>query len=210
MTRHRQTAATTSVALGWKAHSGWSALVVLGVTDGRLHVVDRRRIELVEPEATWAKQPYHAAKALACNDEAQDLITRSIEMARQVAARSMHATLTGLRESDHEVVACAVLIPSPMPEWTVDEILAVHFRMHKAEGVLFPDAVVRAARACGLHTVAIPERQLHERAQHTLTTPLSASVKMIATLGASVGPPWGQDQKQAALAALVAWHGRSS
>ena len=39
---------------------------------------------------------------------------------------------------------------NPMPDWSVEEILAVHFRMHKAEGVLFRDALVEAANACGL------------------------------------------------------------
>jgi hypothetical protein len=29
--------------------------------------------------------------------------------------------------------------------WSVDQILAVHVRMHQAEGVLFPDAIARAA-----------------------------------------------------------------
>jgi len=33
-----------------------------------------------------------------------------------------------------------------MPDWSTDEILAVHFRMHKAEGELFRDALVRAGR----------------------------------------------------------------
>jgi hypothetical protein len=59
-------------------------------------------------------------------------------------------------------MACAVIVADPMPDWSTDEILAVHFRMHKAEGVLFPDALVRGARACGLDVIAIPEKQLKE------------------------------------------------
>ena len=57
------------VALGMKAHSGWAALVVLGTRSGELHVVDRRRMDLVENgEASWAKQPYHAAEHLNASD----------------------------------------------------------------------------------------------------------------------------------------------
>jgi hypothetical protein len=33
-----------------------------------------------------------------------------------------------------------------MPDWSIDEILAVHFRMHKTEGVLFRDALARGDR----------------------------------------------------------------
>jgi hypothetical protein len=34
-------------------------------------------------------------------------------------------------------------------------------------------------------------------------------VKKLATIGKSVGPPWGKDQKDAALAAMVAHHQRT-
>jgi hypothetical protein len=50
------------VVFGMKAHSGWAALVVVGIRGGEFVVVDRRRIELVEEE--WAKQPYHAAEEM--------------------------------------------------------------------------------------------------------------------------------------------------
>src|SRR5262245_30920125 len=113
------------VALGLKAHSGWAALVVLGATgDGPL-VVDRRRVELVEKgEAAWAKQPYHAAEDLKA-DDARKLVARGIASARRIAVRETRAAAQRARESGHEVVACAVLVADPMPDWTVDEILAV-------------------------------------------------------------------------------------
>ena len=49
-------------AFGFKAHSGWAALVVVGRQDGELMVLERSRVVLVEEE--WAKQPYHAAENL--------------------------------------------------------------------------------------------------------------------------------------------------
>ena len=81
-----------------------------------------------------------------------------------------------------------------MPDWTIEQILSVHMRMHKAEGVLFPAALVAAAEACGLNVVAIPEKEL------TLDDAVVA-------LGKSVGPPWGKDQKSAALAAMIVLNG---
>ncbi len=49
--------------LGFKAHSGWAALVALGRDKDDLHVIDRRRIELADPaDGEWARQPYHAAE----------------------------------------------------------------------------------------------------------------------------------------------------
>jgi hypothetical protein len=192
------------VAFGLKAHSGWAALVVLGDGNSQLEVVDRRRMELVqEAEAEWAKQPYHAAESLAPPD-ARDMVRRGVQSARRNATREMRAGLRRAQESGHEVTACAVLMGEPMPDWSVDEILAVHFRMHKAEGVLFREALARAATECGLRFVSIPEKRLSAHAGQALAAPVNTLMKRIATLGKTVGPPWGKDQKEAALAAMIA------
>jgi hypothetical protein len=201
------------VAFGMKAHSGWAALVVLGTRSGELQVVDRCRMELVEKdEASWAKQPYHAAERLNAGD-ARDLVRRGLETARRIAVREMRTAVKRASEGGHEVTACAVLVVDPMPDWTVDEILAVHFRMHKAEGVLFRDALARAARACDLRLLRVPEKQLDDEAERALAPSInslgvSSLRKMIASLGKSVGPPWGKDQKDAALAAMIALQGQ--
>jgi hypothetical protein len=197
------------VALGLKAHSGWAALVALAAPDGELEVVDRRRIELILPEdGHWAKQPYHAAEGLDAED-ARDVVKRGIESARRLALREIRAAMKRARDARHEIAACAVLTSAPMPDWSVDEILAVHFRMHKAEGVLFRDALARATESSGLELVAILEKQLAEVAERTLATPRARLSERISALGKVVGAPWAKDQKDAALAALVALRGRA-
>jgi len=188
-------------AFGFKAHSGWAALIVLGGSGGDFTVLDRRRVDLVEEE--WAKQPYHAAEDLVSN-EARKIVKRGIDSARRIALRQMRAAIKRARDEGHEVVACALLAGEPMPEWTVDEILAVHFRMHKAEGVLFRDVLARAAEACDLALIEIREKSLLASALATLEVPEATLSKRIASLGKSVGPPWGKDQKDAALAAMMA------
>jgi hypothetical protein len=196
------------VAFGMKAHSGWAALVVLGKRSGELQVVDRCRVELVEnDEASWAKQPYHAAENLNTG-EARDLVKRGLEAARRIAVREMRAAINRLRQAGHQVTACAVLVVDPMPDWTIDQILAVHFRMHKAEGVLFRDALARAATTCGVKLFAIPEKQLDEHAERALATSVNSLRKTILSLGKSVGAPWGKDQKDASLAAMIALQGQ--
>jgi hypothetical protein len=114
--------------------------------------------------------------------------------------------MTRARAAGHEVAACAVLVVEPMPPWTVEEILAVHFRMHKAEGVLFRDALARAAGACGVRLVGIPEKQLDEYAGQSLGRSVNGARQIIASFGKSVGAPWGKDQKDASLAAMIALH----
>ncbi|HZM58393.1 MAG TPA: hypothetical protein VFB85_01330 [Vicinamibacterales bacterium] len=192
------------VALGLKAHSGWAALVAIGQHDGTLSLVDRRRLELVDrDEASWAKQPYHAAEGLPARD-ARQIVERGLTAARRHATREVRDAVTRLEREGHTIDGCAVLMGQPMPEWSVDDILAVHFRMHKAEGVLFRDALARAAKACGQRLVEIPEKTLQDHARRALGAPPVAFAKHIATLGKTAGPPWGKDQKEAALAAMIA------
>ena len=193
------------VVFGLKAHSGWAALVVVGKRDGGFVLADRRRIELAEE--AWAKQPYHAAESLP-PAAARDLVARGVASAHRIAAREIRAAIERERVRENEVAGCGVLVASPMPEWSTDEILAVHFRMHKAEGVLFRDALARAAEACGLRLAAIPEKLLAAHAQDAFGTRASAIANTLRLLGESAGPPWGKDQKDAALAALVALHQR--
>ncbi len=196
------------VSFGLKSHSGWAALVVVGTQSGRPTLVDRSRLELVdEADASWAKQPYHAAENLR-PDRARILVRRGVRSAHRNAVREMRRAVRRAREAGHQVAACAVLMGDPMPDWTVDEILAVHFRMHKAEGVLFRDALARASEACGLRFVAVPEKGLIEHARRRLATQASFLRETVASLGKSAGPPWGKDQKDAALAALIALRNR--
>ena len=192
------------VAFGIKAHSGWGALVVVGKRDGDFVVVERYRIKLADEQ--WAKQPYHAAKDLEL-DAARAVVKRGIEGAHRIAVREMKAMVKREKERDNEVKACAVLVGSPMPDWSIEEILGVHFRMHKAEGVLFQEALAGAAKSCGLRLVAIPEKQLMNQAERDLGIPESVLVKQISVLGKTAGPPWGKDQKEAALAAMIALQG---
>ena len=183
------------LALGLKAHSGWAALVALGARGSELLVLDRRRIELVESREPWAKQPYHAADGLP-SAQARAVVQRGIDAARRCAVHELRAAIGRAENAGHEVAACAVVVGAPMPDWSVDEIIAVHFRMHKAEGILYRDALVDAAKACGLRTVEIPDKELGDRSA-------------VASLGKAIGPPWGGDQKDAALAALIALKGRT-
>jgi hypothetical protein len=193
------------VSFGFKAHSGWAALIVLGGNGSQYEVIDRRHVELVEE--TWAKAPYHAAEELEPS-EARMIVNRGIKAAHKNAKRQMEALLKRTVKNGHKVAACAVLMGAPMPDWSTDEILAVHFRMHKAEGVLFREALLEAAKACELKFVPVPEKELGQFAEKSLQTPLDSLTSKLAALGKSIGPPWGKDQKDAALAAMIALHSR--
>jgi hypothetical protein len=194
------------IVIGLKAHSGWAALIVLGFEGNEWHVIERRRVELVEAGKFAMKQPYHAAEGLSAAD-AKKLVERAVKSARRIAVREMRALVKRVTAAGHKIAGCAVLVGSPMPGWTIDQIRSVHVRMHKAEGVLFPEALTSAAAECDLKVTQINEKTLNERAAASLEP--EAATKTLTALGRSIGPPWGRDQKSAALAAMVVWEERS-
>jgi hypothetical protein len=192
------------VAFGVKAHSGWAALVALGEHGRRLDVVERRRLALVDDEdAEWAKQPYHAAEGLAAAD-AEAVVTRAIAAAHARAEDALTRLLAERRARGDEVVACGVLLGSGMPAWSVAEILAVHMRMHKAEGELFRDALAKGAERAGLPCIGVREKEVEAVAGKVLSLPAAELSRCLAETGRRAGPPWARDQKEAALAAWIA------
>jgi len=184
------------IALGFRSHSGWAAMVTL---DSSYGVIERRRIELVEAQNSWAKQPYHAAETLE-PQAARQLVARGIEAAHRMAYAQMRAACERWVDGGHRVKGCGIVGSEATLPWTVEQILAVHMRMHKAEGVLFPAALKQAALACKLAASVTPEKQLEARAGQQ--TEFGAAARRLMAQGKSIGPPWGKDQKSAALAAL--------
>jgi hypothetical protein len=56
------------VALGFSAHTGWTAAVALELDAGAPVVLERRRLELIDGSVPW--QVYHAASAMGLEEAA--------------------------------------------------------------------------------------------------------------------------------------------
>jgi hypothetical protein len=180
------------IALGFRAHSGWAAMVAATRTKDVPQVLDRRRIAIADPAMPGARQPYHHAAEMPF-PKAERFVKSAIESSRALALEALSAAAKALRSRGHEVVGCGVLLGSGklLPE--LEMILASHALIHTAEGQMFRDVLVWAAQEFGLPVVGVREKELD-----------AASLKAIDGLGKLIGPPWTQDQKRATLAALMA------
>jgi hypothetical protein len=136
-------------------------------------------------------------------------VQRCADEAGRFAVQALRATIGRLRNAGHEVVGCAILRGSGRPLTTLAQILASHALIHTAEGELFRDALRRATERCGLSVTEVRERELYERATLQLGPSSDALRERMAGLGQSIGPPWRQDEKHAALAAWIALDGAS-
>jgi hypothetical protein len=187
------------VALGLKARTGRAIAVAIGGEP--LQVIERAQMRLL-PEGAFA--PYHVAEGLPSRAR-QASVDRDIASAHRLAEEGIRQAVDRLREAGHEVCACGVVTGAGMPDWTTDEIVAVHVRMHQAEGKLFRDVLVAGARACGLPPATLRDKSAVDDAALALGITRREVESRLAALGRGAGAPWGKDQKEAALAAMVAW-----
>ncbi|HEX2713786.1 MAG TPA: hypothetical protein VHM88_16435, partial [Candidatus Acidoferrales bacterium] len=118
---------TIPAALGFRAHSGWAALVVVAGPRRSPAVVDRRRIELIAPGIP--KQPYHAAEKLGL-EEAEKLVGQCAKVAGRLAQQAMGAAIQNLRDNGHAPVGCGILLAAGRPAATFAATLASHALIH--------------------------------------------------------------------------------
>jgi hypothetical protein len=189
------------VALGFRAHSGWTALVAIALEKGSPQVLLRERPHLVKTFTYEFRQPYHTAKKRS-SAEAQDFVSRVRTEARGLASEAISSVQSGFRHQGYELKRCGLLLASGKPLPDLPQILASHALIHTADGELFREALLHAGKRCGLETFKAKESELLERASCTLHLKADELGRRLVHLGSAVGSPWTQDEK---LAALVAW-----
>jgi hypothetical protein len=179
------------VRVGIAHHFGW-AVAVTASADHK--VMDRRRIELIEP-GTPAAPIHHDGKHL---DDAATLV-----LVARVRASAVRATSDALDE-------LATALPEPIVSmslraWPLDfpEDIAIQRRAPyeaRADSVMYRQVLAEQARARGwaVHFYDAKDvevraaRKLAERADEVLLGPR-----------ATMGPPWGKDHRMALAATVV-------
>jgi hypothetical protein len=188
-------------ALGFRAHSGWTALVAISLDEGSPRILLRERPHLVETFTYKFRQPYHTAEKMPPGNARAFILCAQAE-ARRLAYKVVQSVQTDLQKQGYEVSLCGLLLASGKPLPSLVQILASHALIHTADGELFREALLHAAKRCGVEALAVKESELLEMASHTLGKLSHELPRCLADLGSSLGPPWTQDEK---FAALVAW-----
>ncbi|OLB28225.1 MAG: hypothetical protein AUH13_20395 [Acidobacteria bacterium 13_2_20CM_58_27] len=192
--------------VGFRAHSGWAAMVAVSVEKGAPTVLARERIELVETFTYRFRQPYHTAEKLPLGEARKFVALVEVEAAR-LAHRAIHKLQSELERQGIQATSCSLLMASGKTLPNLEKILASHALIHAADGELFREALSSAAKRSGLATVKIRERRLLEIAEQALRTGPAALLRRLGELGRPFGAPWSQDEKFATLAAWLALRG---
>src|SRR5580700_801459 len=192
-----------NAAVGVRMHSGWGVLVCISGDLAAPAIVDRRRIVIIEPTVVGTKQPYHFAATLPLQ-EAERHLQNCSAISERLALKAIHEMLEAVSARNYRVVGCAMLLASGRALPALSKILASHALIHTAEGEFFRKVVREACEHCRIPVVGIRERELDERANATFGRAVTRVRQHISGLGRTVGSPWTQDEKTAALAGLIA------
>lgn len=198
-----------SAALGFRAHSGWTAVVAVSVTKGVPSVLARHRVHLVGTFTYQFRQPYHTAEKMPA-DEAQAFVSRVESEADLLAHRAIHGLKESLLAQGYELKRCGLVLASGRKLPPLPQILASHALIHTADGELFRRAILQASANNGLASATIKEREVFSEASRVLRIKPNNLARRIAELGRPLGAPWSQDEKFASLVAWLALASRSS
>ena len=195
-------------ALGFRAHSGWAALVALTGSPAAPAVILRRRLEIADPHISGSKQPFHAAEPMKFED-AESYIRRCTKSTRSLADAAVRDAVAEMSAMGLRVAGSCVLQGSGRPTGDLAKILSAHPLIHTAEGEFFRNALKQACESAGLKFSGVKERDLVDHAATVLRIPVAELERRATELGKGIGPPWTQDQKLSAIAAwLVLAHRR--
>ena len=216
------------VTLGFRPHTGWAVVVAVGGDLVSPEVVERRVIALTD-EAQVPAQVYHAAVELEPH-AAEALVRKAERVVAQVTGREVACFVAELRSNGYLPLAAGVATTAAGPKsgfgrpdsgWpsnvrpsnvrhsnvrhsNVAYVLAAHVRMHAAEGELYGEAIADALDEAGLPVTLIHPRDVAASAADGLGRDAGSLQRMVTAIGASLGPPWRKDEKEATLLAWTA------
>jgi hypothetical protein len=195
------------VALGFKGHIGWAAVVAVASPAGRLEIVAKRRLDLATTFDAGAV--YHVGAKLPLA-QASAMIAAATEEFARAAAKLVAELIAELAAAGRRVEVAAIIGEAAKRQPAIESILKSHALIHAAEGELYRSVFAGASAACGLHTLRIAPKELASSARAALGVSEVALGEQLAALGKSSGRPWAADQKESALAAIVALASRGA
>ncbi len=193
------------ISVGFRVHTGWAAAVAVTGSASKPRVIDRRRLALATETETEKLQVYHLA-AEQPYAKAEWMVDAAIAATAKATRASLAAWIETLGQvserTDYKVERAGIVAGNTELPASLETILASHALIHAAEGELFRRAIVDACAARGIAVAPFAGKTLTDDAVQLLGLTVGALRTHLTAPGKVLGPPWGQDQKEAM---LVAW-----
>lgn len=177
----------TKAVAGISDRCGWAEAVCVAKGE----VIDRRRIELIEPGLP--NMPYHHDAQGLPADEAEALIERVSLSAALCARRGLESLPAG-------VGAIAIRKRPPLPATIVERIASYHAQT-RADGVMYREALAESAQPLGWSVMEYEARTVFREAAEALG--LDDISPRLDKIGKALGRPWRKDHQLATTAAIA-------
>ena len=177
-----------AVAAGVYDHAGWAVVVCVDGTE----VIDRRRIELVEPGVP--SLPYHHPAQKLPLEKAIALVER----VQASAERCVKAALDGFPQG----VSAIALRKRPKLPPTIAERIQSYYAQTRADTVMFREVIIESAEARGWTVTDYEAKSVIDLAASI--PGLEDIEERLKAVGKTLGPPWTKDHRVAAAAAFLA------
>ena len=183
-------------------HTGWAYVVCVAATGGVPEVVTRRRVALIEQRLP--SQPYEHGSAAMKEDEAQALVERARRSIASCTTLALDRLVSDLSATHVPVALTIRKPPYPRIPASVAAVRASYPLLCAADGMLYQQAICRAARQLGLDVQLCRRGEETALAAQILGATPREIEEFIARTGRPAGPPWTQEHRRAYAAGMAA------
>lgn len=174
------------VAFGVTTRTG--SAVIIALSDEPPRPVYAGRLDAAIMPEDFDAAVYHSASGLA-ESAADQLVTRAEQLAESGGMAALRAARADLPAAASVLGVAVVTKPVSVPPTTA-QVLRSHAWMHAAEGLLYREAMLAAARRCGWPARAVDPGSLPDCGDE------------LTNIGRAAGRPWRKIEKDAARAAF--------
>ena len=188
-------------SIGIEDHYAWANLVCVAVSGPNEVLLDKRRVDLLDP--SLPASPYHRDTLRMPADEAEQLVRAVRASASAHAESALSALIADLTPVTCHAIAIRVPPLSHLPT-SVAEAHADSRVLNRADGMIYHQALTDAARQLGLNVVQFEKSTVLAQAAQARGATTGELEQRLKDLGKALGPPWQKGHVIACAGAILA------
>ncbi len=188
-------------SIGIEDHYAWANLVSVTTSGLNEILLDKRRVELLDPQLTAS--PYHHETREMPLSGAEKLV-REVKTSANTRATAALSSLIG-ELAPARCRGIAIRVP-PLPDLpaTVAEVHANTWIMNRADGMIYHQALTQAAAQLDLRVFYFEKVNVLELAAQARGKTATDLERQLKAVGTTLGPPWRKGHVVACAGAILA------
>ncbi len=188
-------------SIGIEDHYAWANLVSVTTSGPNDILLDRRRVELLDRQLTGS--PYHHETLHMPRSGAEKLVREVKASANKRATSALSSLIGALAPARCRGIAIRVP-PLPALPATVAEVHASAWITNRADGMIYHQALARAAAQLNLRVFYFEKDTVLELAAQARGKPARDFERQLEAFGTTLGPPWRKGHIVACAGAIFA------